>query len=213
MSSFISQKDVVSEAASFIAAFNQLHDAVIQQGASGVSNFSPTGGLYHRDVTSVPNGSNFQSVDAQYGVVPSVPMVVKAMGATGLPASAAAAIDLQGKLLAHFNDDNSHIVPDLVNAAGLSVVPVPSPSSVTGVSHLLNSCQVFYNAHLTASSASGVFGPGQVQCHVLNDVLNSTSIPTAVGTGTAFTLAGGLASGVSAHLLTGPSVGRLKLVG
>ena len=146
---------------------------------------------YHRDISGVPSGD--------FSAPSSADLQVSADDATDLASSQALALNLKGVLSVHFADDQAHLIADTVNVTFEGDGYVADTLAHAEV--LANQMKADFNAHLTQSGV-----------HLNNDMGNTVVSADATDQGSLDTLLNETKVNVNAHILSGPTVGRVKLI-
>lgn len=146
---------------------------------------------YHRDVSGVDSG-NWESPA-------SVSLQVSAADATDLPTSVVLANNLLAVARQHIADGEAHLLADTTNAVTLVDGYATDLPSVEVVA---NHVRLKYLAHRT-----------QGGIHVVNDTVNVASTTPATDQSTSNSLLNDLKAKLNAHISSGPSLGRIKLIG
>ncbi len=185
MSTIFSSKNDDSAVRALVQQYNVLHDATISVTTDG----------YHRDISGVPGGD--------FSFPTSSNLQVSAATASNLATTLTLAKNVQGVMKVHFADDSAHLIADTVNVT-FETLLIDNTSGATQLSSvilMLNREKLDFNAHL---SQSGV--------HLKTDAHNTVSASDATDLGTSETLANALKTAVNSHILSGPTVGRIKLL-
>lgn len=187
MSTIFSRKDVDSLARALVQQYNALHQATVSASEDG----------YHRDVSGVPAGD--------FSAPSSSVLAISAASASSLALSIVSALNCQGVLHVHFNDDSAHLKVDAASIAegldGYAIDNTSAETQLSSVCSMLTWAKAVFNEHL---SSSGV--------HLKSDTQHVIGTTDATDLSSAEALADALKVAVNAHILSGPSVGRIKLV-
>ncbi len=193
MSEILARKDLFTMVFALVQQFNALHDALAANGT--ISDGYGTN-HFHRDISAEgPLGT--------YEFPTSSALSVSAPVATDLP-TLLVLLNFQKAVLAgaastaHFSDDRAHLKVDAVNFAALSVIP--SATDLASALVLVNGLQTLYNAHRTQSGV-----------HPSNDTVNTWTGSAAVDLATAIASANFGTSEINDHILSGPSVGGVRI--
>jgi len=189
MSTIFARKEIFSLLYAVIQQLDALHDALA---ASGTLTDGYVTHNFHRDISGVAGGT--------FEYPSSTTLAVSAATAVDLPTVITLANNIRGVLLAHLSDDSAHQIKDTVNY-NLMVATVVA-SDLPSVETLLNSMVTIYNAHRTQSGV-----------HMNNDTFNLWLGGTAVDLPSSIILANQGAATVNDHILSGPAVGRVKIIG
>lgn len=167
-----------------VQQYNALHQATITTSTAG----------FHRDISGVPSG-DFSSPSSSN-------LQVSAATASDLATVLTMALNIQGVLKVHFADNVSHLIADSVNVGldGYSIDNTSGATKLSSVILMLNAAKVVSNAHLTQSGV-----------HLNNDGTNTVATADATDLASAITLANGIKAKVNPHIISGPTVGRIKL--
>lgn len=187
MATIFSRKNVDAVCRACAQQYNALHEATISTSTDG----------YHRDISGVVDtGDSFSNPISKS-------LQVTAASATTLPTVLLSALNIQAVLHMHFADAEAHLKADSVNV-GLDGYAIDNTSATTQQSSanlMLNAAKVVLNAHLTQSGV-----------HRKSDTANSVATTDASNLATSETLANALKSAINAHIVSGPTVGRVHLL-
>jgi hypothetical protein len=216
MSTIYANKDVETLCRALVNQYNALHDGYTLSTTQGAAYF-------HRDISGIaagdyrfPTSTNLQ---VSYANGTDLPSTLKlAAGHDGYAVSIDGYISIQGALHYHFLDDSAHLYRDLSDTSdaykgvGLDGYVIDNTSATTQLSSLillLNAAKVLFNAHLTAQT-DATETTVATNIHVVNDTTNSVATANATDLPSSEALAIALKTAINAHIISGPSVGRIK---